>query len=154
LSAQQPAVVKSVTRRRSLLNTTVGAAMAVLAAVAALISAGVASAAPIGGLTAGSATATSLQRPGGPITNPVVGTGSASTPLEVFPAGGKGSGTKATCDYWNGELNGDELAIDNAWNNGNDNDAEHGLDGFYAANEKFDQDYDSALDAGCVVIDT
>jgi hypothetical protein len=128
--------------------------MAVLAAVAALISAGVASAAPIGGLTAGGATATSLQRPGGPITNPVVGTGSAGVPLEVFPAGGKGSGTKATCDYWNGELNADELAIDDAWNNGNDNDAEHGLDGFYAANEKFDQDYDSALDAGCVVIDT
>jgi hypothetical protein len=153
LSAYQPTVVRHLIGVRALRKTKIGAAMAVLAAVATLIPAGVASAASIGGLTAGGATATSLQRSGGPIINPVVGTASTGVPLDVFPAGGKGSGTEATCNYWGGELAADQIAVDEAWNNGNDNDAEHGLDGFFYAKEKFNQDYNTALDAGCAVID-
>jgi hypothetical protein len=130
-----------------LLKTKICVAMAVLAAVAALIPAGVASAASIDGLTAGGATPTSLQRSGGPITNPVVATGSTGVPLEVFPAGGKGSGTEATCNFWNGELNADQIAVDDAWNNDNN------LDHYFTAKELFDQDYNAALDAGCAVID-
>jgi hypothetical protein len=137
-------------------QSTVGrawAGMAVLAAVAALIPAGAASAASIGGLTAGGATATSLPRSGVPTTNPVVGSTSTGVPLDVFPSGGKGSGTAATCNYWNNVLNGDQVVIDQAWDNANDNDAEHGLDGFFWAKETFEQDYNAALDAGCTVID-
>ena len=71
---------------------------------------------------------------------------------EIHPAGSTGSfGISAR--WQNGELNADQIAVDEAWNNGNDNDAEHGLDGFFAAKELFNQDYNAALNAGCAVID-
>jgi hypothetical protein len=120
--------------------------MAVLAAVAALIPAGVASAASIGGLTAAGATATSLQRSGGPITNPVVGTASTGVPLVAFPAGGKGSGTEATCESWTSWLNEDQAKVDDAIQNNH-------MSEYLDAKAQFDQDYSDALDSGCAVID-
>jgi hypothetical protein len=130
----------------SALKTKICAVMAVLAAVAALIPAGVASAASIGGLTAGGATATSLQRSGGPITNPVVGTGSTGVPLQAFPAGGKGSGTEAVCESWTSWLNEDLARVDDAIQNNH-------MSEYLDAKAQFDQDYNDALDSGCAVID-
>jgi len=96
--------------------------------------------------TADGATATTLQRSGGLISNPVVGAESTSVAISAFPTGGKGSGTEATCELWSGQLNYDQGAIDAAVHN-ND------LQQYQDAKEKFDDDYDNALDAGCAVID-
>jgi hypothetical protein len=120
--------------------------MAALAVVAALIPAGVASAAPIGGLTAVGAKATSLQRSGGPITTPVVGTASTGVPLDVFPTGGKGSGTEYVCESFNDWLNEDLVKVDNAIANNH-------MTEYLDAKAQFDQDYNDALDSGCAVID-
>lgn len=96
--------------------------------------------------TTDGATATTLQRSGGLISNPVVGAESTSVALSAFPTGGKGSGTEATCDLWGGQLNYDQGAVEAAVHN-ND------LQQYQDAKAKFDDDYDNALDAGCVVID-
>jgi hypothetical protein len=136
------------TKHRPTVARGLGRALAVGAVLAAVAAgpAGVASAASIGGLTAGGATATSLQRSGDPIHNPVVGASGTGVPLDAFPAGGKGSGTEATCALWSRTLNEDQGQLDAA-TDAND------LGWYQTSKELFDEDYNDALSAGCAVID-
>jgi hypothetical protein len=96
--------------------------------------------------TTDGATATTVQRSGGLISNPVVGAESTSVAISAFPTGGKGSGTEATCDLWGGQLQYDQGGVEAAVHN-ND------LQQYQDAKAKFDDDYNDALDAGCAVID-
>ena len=66
--------------------------------------------------------------------------------MEAFPAGGKGSGSEKTCELYTGLLQADQYGIEAA-ENANDQAA---LD---KANAALDQHINSALDAGCAVID-
>jgi hypothetical protein len=92
------------------------------------------------------ATATTLERSGGLIGNPVVGAGSTNVAISAFPAGGKGSGTEATCALWSSELNYDQEDVDDAVHDNN-------LQQYQDAKAKLDADYNNALSAGCAVID-
>jgi hypothetical protein len=143
MSAHQPTVVRGLGRALAL-----GAVLAAVAAGPALAEtpSEATTGAFTGTKTKDGATATTLQRSGGLISTPVLGARSTSVALSAFPTGGKGSGTEATCDLWGGQLNYDQGAVEAAVHN-ND------LQQYQDAKAKFDDDYDNALDAGCVVID-
>jgi hypothetical protein len=85
-----------------------------------------------------------VSRSGTPIVKPVV-TGNTVAAIKAFPAGGKGSGTEATCELWSGKLNEDQGAVDAAVHN-ND------LEQYNETKGALDEDVDNALDAGCAVI--
>ncbi|MGZ4280071.1 MAG: hypothetical protein ACXVVU_25820, partial [Solirubrobacteraceae bacterium] len=85
-------------------------AAAAVTSLAALSVTGVASAAMVRGSVATTSpvvsgtTSTALRTtPSIPIPPPVT-TGTTSVALSAFPAGGKGSGTEATCQLWSGQL--------------------------------------------------
>jgi hypothetical protein len=102
-------------------------------AAAALLAAGVASA------------AAPIHRPG-TTPPPVLAAPPTAVAMEAFPAGGKGSGSEKTCELYTGLLQADQYGIEAA-ENANDQAA---LD---KANAALDQHINSALDAGCAVID-
>jgi len=84
-----------------------------------------------------------VKRGAGPVVKPVSGVTYAA--ISAFPAGGKGSGTEATCALWSGRLNEEQGEIEAAEEN-ND------LGKYQEAKGSQDEDIDNALDAGCAVI--
>jgi hypothetical protein len=83
------------------------------------------------------------RKPGGTTVIHPVSTGPAVAMISAFPAGGKGSGTEATCALWSEQLQTDQNAQDEA------TDKQDVIDTTNALNT----DVDNALDAGCAVID-
>ena len=71
--------------------------------------------------------------------------------ISAFPAGGKGSGTEATCNLWSKQLQSDKNLVDNPpksivgipW----------GADDQESAQQSLNDDVNNAMDAGCAVID-
>jgi hypothetical protein len=77
---------------------------------------------------------------------PVMSSGTYVAAVSAFPAGGKGSGSEATCNLWSGRLQQDQGSIDSATE---DND----LSKYQQGTEALNEDKDNAMEAGCVVID-
>jgi hypothetical protein len=89
-------------------------------------------------------TTTAAKTKGGTgVIKPIKTTGTAVAMISAFPAGGKGSGTEATCGLWSDRLQEDE----NAQNEATDK------DDVIATTNTLNSDVNNALDAGCVVID-
>jgi hypothetical protein len=85
----------------------------------------------------------SAGRAKGPRVRRPVGTaGPSVAAISAFPAGGKGTGTEATCELWSDRLQEDQNAQDSA------TDKQDVID----ATESLNRDIDNALDAGCAVI--
>jgi hypothetical protein len=85
----------------------------------------------------------SAARSGGTgVVGPVRTAGPSVAAISAFPAGGKGSGTEATCELWSDRLQEDQNAQDSA------TDKQDVID----ATESLNSDIDNALDAGCAVI--
>jgi hypothetical protein len=97
-------------------------------------------------LAAGVASAATPVRNPGTTRPPVLAAPPTAVALEAFPAGGKGSGSEKTCGLYTGLLQADQYGIEGA-ENANDQAA---LD---KANAALEKDINSALDAGCAVID-
>jgi hypothetical protein len=77
---------------------------------------------------------------------PVLVAPPSAVALEAFPAGGKGSGSETTCNLYTGELQADQSVLNQATSEGD----QAAIDK-WSANLK--SDINSALDAGCAVID-
>jgi len=78
----------------------------------------------------------------GPVVVHPVSTGPVVAAISAFPAGGKGSGTEATCALWSDQLQEDQNAQDEATDK----------DTIIATTNQLNSDVDNALDAGCAVI--
>jgi hypothetical protein len=104
------------------------------AALAALI-------ALIGASGAAAATSSVATKPGAGAVRPIRA-GTTVVAITAFPAGGKSSGTEATCELWADRLQEDEDAQDRA------TDKQDVID----TTETLNDDVDNALDAGCAVI--
>lgn len=79
--------------------------------------------------------------PSGRFTRSTWTAGPSVAMISAFPAGGKGSGTEATCGLWSQRLQADQRIIDDAPEADRDD-----------ASGPLDEDIDNALDAGCVVV--
>lgn len=75
------------------------------------------------------------------VVKPIKVAGTSVAAVSAFPAGGKGSGTEATCALWSDRLQEDQQIIDNAPEADKDD-----------ASGPLNTDIDNALDAGCAVI--
>jgi hypothetical protein len=73
---------------------------------------------------------------------PIRTSGTKVAMISAFPAGGKGSGTEATCGLWSERLQADQQMVEDA----PEADQED-------ASGPLNADVDNALDAGCAVID-
>jgi hypothetical protein len=102
-------------------------------AVGALSGAGVASA------------AAPLRHPGTTVP-PVLVSQPQAVAIEAFPAGGKGSGSETTCNLYTQELQADQSIVNQATSEGD----QEAIDKWSAT---LQSDTNSALDAGCAVID-
>ena len=82
---------------------------------------------------------------------PVRTNGGMVAKISAFPAGGKGSGTEATCNLWSKQLQSDQNLVDDPpksvvglpWNS----------DDQEMAQNQLNADVNNAMDAGCAVID-
>jgi hypothetical protein len=86
-------------------------------------------------------TAVSRTKSGTGAVRPVRTSGPSVAAISAFPAGGKGSGTEATCALWSQRLQEDQQIIDDAPETDKDD-----------ASAPLEADVDNALDAGCAVI--
>jgi hypothetical protein len=86
-------------------------------------------------------TAAAKTKAGTGVVKPVKATTTSVAMISAFPAGGKGSGTEATCALWSNRLQDDQQIIDNAPEADKDD-----------ASGPLNADIDNALDAGCAVI--
>ncbi len=125
------------------------ATVTAIAAVALSASSGLASARSVSthagaAATTGQTAAKRMHRSThGATTLPPIVSGTTAVALEAFPAGGKGSGTEEVCHQWTIWLNEDQEQVDNA------STTVEILD----ASDQKKADIDSAMDAGCAVID-
>lgn len=121
-------------------------AVAAIAALATATGTGVAAAAKPSAAQSGVAKTTmkrhvAKRAPG--TTAPVPTAGSTAVAISAFPTGDAGSGSEATCGLWSDRLQEDVEILGDADSVGERVDASNQLQ----------EDKDSALDAGCVVID-
>jgi hypothetical protein len=75
------------------------------------------------------------------IVKPVKSGGTAVAAIIAFPAGGKGSGTEATCSLWSDRLQEDQQMVNDAPEADQDD-----------ASGPLNRDIDNAMDAGCAVL--
>jgi hypothetical protein len=75
------------------------------------------------------------------VVKPVKAGGGAIAAISAFPAGGKGSGSEATCGLWSQRLQEDQQMVNDAPEADHDD-----------ASGPLNADIDNALDAGCAVL--